>query len=54
MRTQPDACSVDMLRALPSKQERPVKSSRGALWEKLGAETKSTQSDDQYPERGEW
>ena len=42
-----------MLRALPSKQERPVKSTGGALGEKLDPETKSTQSNDQYPEHGD-
>ena len=42
-----------MLRALPSKQEQPVKSTRGALGEKLDPETKSTQSNDQYPEHSD-
>ena len=42
-----------MLRALPPKQEQPEKSTGGALWEKLDPETKSTQSNDQYPEHGD-
>ena len=42
----------NMLSSLPPKQEQPEKSTGGALWEKLGPGTKSTESDQHHFEQG--
>ena len=42
----------NMLSSFSPKQEQPEKSTAGALWEKLGAGTKSTESDQHHFEQG--
>ena len=44
--------ACNMLSSFSPKQEQPEKSTAGALWEKLGAGTKSTESDQHHFEQG--